>query len=122
MAKRDINLIQGDTLLEEYILRGSDKKPVDTTNWQILFQIRDTITDTVVAEAATVAGVNTNGTVTTVDAEGKITIEIPFAVTETFVIDKMTRHSYQLQVTYPTNVRETLMTGRVVLSKDGAAQ
>lgn len=105
----NFEIIQGDTFSLDVVYNDSQGVPVNLIGHSVVFQVRDAPGGKIICATA----VNDNG-ITISPYIGKISISLGSQQTKKFTIPKA---AYQLQVTSPSGIKETLISGWISVSK-----
>lgn len=105
----NFEIIQGDTFALDVIYKDADGDVVNLSGHTAVFQVRDTPGGKYVCASATIG----NG-ITITPLAGKISVQLNPADTRKFTLPKA---AYQLQVTSPSGIKETLISGWFSVSK-----
>lgn len=105
----NFEVIQGDTFVLDITYRDSSKNPVNMTGYTATFKVKDSPSGKVTCAVAT-----TNDGIEIDELNGKVHVELTSEQTKKFTIPKA---AYQLQITSPIGIKETLVSGWLSVSK-----
>jgi hypothetical protein len=105
----NFDIIQGDSFVLDVIYKDAQGNIVNLSGHTAVFQVRDTPGGKFLCASAT-----TGNGITITPLQGKINVQLGPVDTSRFTLPKA---AYQLQVTSPSGLKETLLSGWFSVSK-----